>query len=51
LNITNTTNSTTQQPQKPKFPSPWLEVVDPDTKEVFYWNEETEEMRWELEDE
>lgn len=28
--------------------SPWVEVVDPDTKEVWYWNEDTEEMRWEL---
>jgi len=51
LDATNKTSSSTQQPQKPKVPSPWLEVVDPDTKEVFYWNEETEEMRWELDDE
>lgn len=29
-------------------PRPWLAVVDPDTMETFYWNEETEEMRWEL---
>lgn len=29
--------------------SSWQEVEDPDTKEVFYWNEETGEMRWELE--
>jgi hypothetical protein len=29
--------------------SPWVKVTDPDTKEVFYWNEKTEEMRWELE--
>ena len=28
---------------------PWLKVIDPDTGEVFYWNEETEEMKWELE--
>ena len=27
---------------------PWVEVMDPDTEEIFYWNEETEEMRWEL---
>jgi hypothetical protein len=27
---------------------PWSKVIDPDTGEVFYWNEETEEMRWEL---
>ena len=27
---------------------PWIEVMDPDTEEIFYWNEETEEMRWEL---
>lgn len=26
----------------------WSQVIDPDTGEVFYWNEETEEMRWEL---
>jgi hypothetical protein len=38
-----------------KYPSdhtnliyPWVEVMDPDTEEIFYWNEETEEMRWEL---
>lgn len=30
--------------------APWMEVVDPDTGEIFYWNEETEEMRWEMED-
>ncbi|GAX13899.1 hypothetical protein FisN_5Lh201 [Fistulifera solaris] len=28
--------------------SPWCETIDPDTGKVFYWNEETGEMRWEL---
>jgi len=23
----------------------WVQVEDPDTGEIFYWNEETEEMR------
>ncbi|GAX16829.1 hypothetical protein FisN_5Hh201 [Fistulifera solaris] len=27
---------------------PWCETIDPDTGKVFYWNEETGEMRWEL---
>jgi hypothetical protein len=27
---------------------PWVEMIDPDTNEIFYWNEETEEMRLEL---
>ena len=27
---------------------PWMAVTDPDTGEVFYWNEDTEEMKWEL---
>jgi hypothetical protein len=27
---------------------PWIEVIDPDTDEIFYWNEETGEMKWEL---
>jgi len=27
---------------------PWSQVIDPDTGEIFYWNEETEEMKWEL---
>lgn len=26
----------------------WEKVVDPDTGEAFYWNEKTEEMRWEI---
>jgi hypothetical protein len=26
----------------------WTQVVDPDTGDVFYWNEDTEEMKWEL---
>lgn len=29
--------------------SPWRKMTDPDSGEIFYWNEETEEMRWELE--
>jgi hypothetical protein len=29
---------------------PWSQVIDPDTGEVFYWNEETEEMKWEKEE-
>ena len=28
--------------------SSWEEVVDPDTGEIFYWNEETDEVRWEI---
>jgi hypothetical protein len=28
--------------------SPWCETIDPDTGNVFYWNEETGELRWEL---
>jgi hypothetical protein len=31
-----------------KSSNPWREVTDPDSGEVFYWNDETEEMRWEL---
>lgn len=27
--------------------SPWTGVIDPDTKEVFYWNQETNKMTWE----
>lgn len=26
----------------------WAEVEDPDTGEIFYWNEETHEVRWEI---
>jgi hypothetical protein len=26
---------------------PWFSMVDPETQEVFYWNQETGEMRWE----
>ena len=29
--------------------SSWEEVEDPDSGEVFYWNEETDEVRWEIE--
>ena len=35
-------------PEAEKASGPWSQVVDPDTGEVFYWNEETEEMTWEL---
>ena len=42
--------STTASRELPDDNSPWLAVVDPDTKEVFYWNEETGEMCWELDD-
>jgi hypothetical protein len=28
--------------------APWMEVIDPDTGDVFYWNEDTEEMRWDM---
>lgn len=27
--------------------SPWIKTIDPDTNEAFYWNQDTEEMRWE----
>jgi hypothetical protein len=27
---------------------PWTKVIDPDSGEEFYWNEETEEMKWEI---
>ena len=27
---------------------PWTKVIDPDSGEEFYWNEETEEMKWEM---
>ena len=30
----------------PQGRGPWRAVEDPDTNDVFYWNEETEEMRW-----
>lgn len=26
----------------------WSQVIDPDTGEVFFWNDETEEIKWEL---
>jgi len=26
----------------------WLEVKDPDTGDLFFWNEETDEMKWEM---
>mmetsp|Transcript_16395 Transcript_16395/g.24800 ORF Transcript_16395/g.24800 Transcript_16395/m.24800 type:complete len:523 (+) Transcript_16395:106-1674(+) len=26
----------------------WVEVTDPDTGETFFWNEDTEEMKWEM---
>ena len=28
--------------------SPWTKVIDPDSGEEFFWNEETEEMKWEM---
>ena len=28
--------------------SSWTEVVDPDSGETFYWNEETDEVRWDI---
>lgn len=28
--------------------TPWVEVIDPDTGETFFWNENTEEMKWEM---
>lgn len=28
--------------------NPWCEMTDPDSGEIFYWNKETEEMQWEL---
>jgi len=27
---------------------PWIEVKDPDTGDLFFWNEETDEMKWEM---
>jgi hypothetical protein len=45
---------TTVKPEETKAPegvvveAPWMEVVDPDTGDVFYWNEDTEEMRWDM---
>lgn len=33
---------------KKAVPKPWVERIDPETGEVFYWNEKTQEMRWEL---
>jgi hypothetical protein len=27
---------------------PWVEMEDPDSGEIFYWNKETDEMRWEI---
>ena len=35
--------------EAPEISSTWEEVEDPDTGEVFYWNEETDEVRWEIE--
>jgi hypothetical protein len=35
-------------PEAEEATGTWSQVIDPDTGEVFYWNEETEEMRWEL---
>mmetsp|Transcript_5329 Transcript_5329/g.7677 ORF Transcript_5329/g.7677 Transcript_5329/m.7677 type:complete len:532 (+) Transcript_5329:86-1681(+) len=26
----------------------WVEVTDPDTGEIFFWNEDTEEMKWDM---
>lgn len=47
------TNSTSvaeesHQNESSSSSSPWCEMTDPDTGKIFYWNEETEEMRWEL---
>jgi len=28
--------------------SSWIQMEDPDTGEIFYWNENTEEMKWDL---
>lgn len=41
-------NGATYIEEGPAAASPWTEVIDPDTGETFYWNEETEEMKWDL---
>jgi hypothetical protein len=47
-----TTTTTTPPPPRQQSDSrqtdPWFSMVDPETQEVFYWNQETEEMRWEV---
>jgi hypothetical protein len=51
---TATTTTTTTPPPPPRQQSdsrqtdPWFSMVDPETQEVFYCNQETEEMRWEV---
>lgn len=35
-------------PDERSSSSPWCEMTDPDTGKTFYWNEETEEVKWEL---
>ena len=41
-------DSTTDSIDETMATSPWIQIQDPDTGETFYWNEETEEMKWEL---
>jgi hypothetical protein len=40
--------SVAESPMLSESIHPWVEMIDPDTNEIFYWNEETEEMRLEL---
>lgn len=41
-------SSSEKRVENPESTEPWQRVIDPDTGEVFYWNEVTEEMRWDL---
>ena len=50
-NETETATATLAGSHNSEEKGPWRAVEDPDTNEVFYWNEDTEEMRWEPVDE
>ena len=39
-----------EEPEEKKSKSPWKRVVDPETKEPFYWNDETQDMRYDRPD-
>eukprot|EP00743_Colponemidia_sp_Colp-15_P008786 GILK01009587.1.p1 GENE.GILK01009587.1~~GILK01009587.1.p1 ORF type:complete len:546 (+),score=99.12 GILK01009587.1:1657-3294(+) len=36
-----------RQPEEEELSTPWQEVADPDSKDVYYWNTETQQTTWE----
>ena len=49
MKVPEPSNTPERKDPLPKKGATWQKMEDPDTGEVFYWNEETDEMRWELE--